>query len=79
MKHIAKLVDRQFITVERTSYIDSKGMKRNSNNHYTILPIQMAMDHCYQKQMLRLEEQQKRDQAQKRLGWNAENALCVPL
>lgn len=54
-------------------------MKWNGNNQYTILPIQMAMDHCYQQQMFRLEEQQKWDQTQKRLGWNAESAPCAPL
>ena len=27
MKHIAKLVDRQFITIGQTNHIDSKGMK----------------------------------------------------
>lgn len=57
MKHIRKLTDRQFITVENTSYIGSHGMKQNSNNLYTILPIPAAMDHCYQQQMLRLEKQ----------------------
>ena len=57
MKHITKLVDKQLITVEHTSYIDNKGMKWNSNNLYTILPIQAAMDQCYQQQMLRLKEQ----------------------
>ena len=57
MKHITKLTDRQFIAVENTSYIDRHGMKQNGNNLYTILPIQMAMDHCYQQQMLRLEKQ----------------------
>ena len=50
MKHIAKLEDRQFITVERTSYFDRQGMKWNGNNCYTILPIQAAMDYCYQQQ-----------------------------
>lgn len=79
MKHIAKLEDRKFITVENTTYIDRQGMKRNGNNLYTILPIQAAMDYCYRQQMLRLEEQQKRNQAQKRLRWNAENAPCAPL
>lgn len=79
MKHISKLVDKQLITVEHTSYIDNKGMKWNSNNLYTILPIQAVMDQCYQQQMLRLEEQQKRDQAQKRLRCNAENAPCTLL
>lgn len=79
MKHITKLVDKQLIAVERTSYIDNKGMKWNSNNQYTILPIQAAMDYCYQQQMLQLDEQQKRDQVQKRLRWNAENTPCAPL
>ena len=46
IKHITKLVDRQSITVENTSYIDSYGMKQNGNNLYTILPIQAAMYHC---------------------------------
>ena len=79
MKYVTTLVDKQLITVEHTSYMDDKGMKWNGNNQYTILPIQMAMDHCYQQQMLRLEEQQKRDQAQKRLRCNAENAPCTLL
>lgn len=57
IKHIAKLVDKQFITVENTTYIDKHGMKWNGNNQYTILPIQAAMDYCYQQQMLRLEKQ----------------------
>lgn len=72
MKHITKLVDRQLITVERTSYIDNKGMKWNSNNQYTILPIQAAMDHCYQQQMLRLEERAFMQQQSK-------HTPCAPL
>ena len=55
IKHVAKLADRQFITVENTSYIDRHGMKWNGNNLYTVLPIQRAMDYCYQQQLLRLE------------------------
>ena len=55
MKHITKLADRQFISVENTTYIDKHGMKWNGNNLYTILPIQMAVDYCYQQQLLRLE------------------------
>ena len=57
MKHIAKLEDRKFITVENTTYIDRQGMKRNGNNLYTIRPIRAAMDHCYQQQMMRLEKE----------------------
>ena len=79
MKHIAKLVDRQLIAVEHTSYLDSHGMKWNGNNQYTILPIQITLDCYYQQQMDQLEEQQKRQQAQKRLGRNPEKAPCAPL
>ena len=55
MKHISKLASRQFISVERTSYIDAKGMKWNGNNCYTILPIQQAVDVFCQSQLVRLE------------------------
>lgn len=79
MKHISKLVDRQFITVENNSYIDSHGMKQNGNNLYTILPIQAAMDHCYQQQMLRLEERKNGLQAQGILAQNTESTPCAPL
>lgn len=79
MKHITKLADRKFITIENTSYIDRHGMKQNGNNLYTILPIQAAMDHCYQQQMLRLEERQKWKQTQALLAQSAEKAPCAPL
>ena len=72
MKHITKLADRQFITIENTSYIDRHGMKWNGNNQYTILPIQAAMDHCYHQQMLRLETQALMHQ-------QARNTPCAPL
>ena len=55
MKHINKLAERQFIAVERTSYIDNNGMKWNGNNLYTILPIQRAADAFYQRQIDKLE------------------------
>ncbi len=62
MKHINKLAERQYITVERTSYMDANGMKWNGNNLYTILPIQQAADAFYQRQLDRLDvaaEQQR--------------------
>lgn len=79
MKHVAKLVDRQLISVERTSYLDSHGMKWNGNNQYTILPIQITLDCYYQQQMNQLEEQQKWQQTKKSLGRNAEKAPCSRL
>ena len=67
-----------FITIENTSYIDKHGMKQNGNNLYTILPIQATMDHCYQQQMLRLEERQRWQQAQALLAQSTESAPVCP-
>ena len=60
MKHISALADKQLIAVERTSYIDDKGMKWNDNNLYTILPIQPVVDTFYQQQLDRLESTAER-------------------
>ena len=58
MKHVTKLADRKFITVEHTSYIDDRGMKWNGNNCYTILPIRAAVEAFHRKQMEEAVEQQ---------------------
>lgn len=63
MKHINKLAERRFITVERTTYMDANGMKWNGNNLYTILPIQQAAEAFYQRQLDRLEQSVNRQQA----------------
>ena len=47
-------------------------MKWNGNNQYTILPIQSAMDHCYQQQRFRLEKQALMRQ-------QAKNTPCSPV
>ena len=61
-KHINKLADQQFIKVERTSYLDDKGMKWNGNNCYTILPIRAAVDAFHWKQLEKLEEAAEQQQ-----------------
>ena len=76
MKHIAKLVDRQFITVEHTSYFDRQGMKKNGNNSYTILPIQKAVDHSYERQMVKLAETTERQRVAEELR---KTRPCSPL
>ena len=76
IKHIAKLVDKQFITVENTTYINKHGMKWNGNNKYTILPIQAAMDYYYQQQMLQLEKQALVQQRAKNTPYTP---LCGPV
>ena len=60
-------MDRQFITVEHTSYFDRQGMKKNGNNSYTILPIQKAVDHSYEQQMVKLEEVTERQRVAEKL------------
>ena len=67
MKHINKLAERQFISVEHTSYIDNNGMKWNGNNLYTILPIQQVLDAFYQQQLDRLESTAERQRVAKLL------------
>ena len=79
MKHIAKLEDRQFITVERTSYFDRQGMKWNGNNCYTILPIQEAVDHSYERQMVKLEEVTERQRVAEDLQKQGRVRPCEPL
>ena len=79
MKHIAKLEDRQFITVEHTSYFDRQGMKWNGNNCYTILPIQEAVDHSYERQMVKLEEVTERQRVAEELQKQGRVRPCEPL
>nr|WP_325195375.1 helix-turn-helix domain-containing protein [uncultured Oscillibacter sp.] len=76
MKHITKLVNRQFITAEHTSYTDSRGMKWNGNNCYTILPIQEAINHSYERQMVKLEEVTERQRVAEELR---KTRSCSPL
>ena len=76
MKHIAKLVDRQFITVEHTIYFVRQGMKKNGNNSYTILPIQKAVDHSYERQMVKLAETTERQRVAEELR---KTRPCSPL
>lgn len=78
MKHINKLAERQLVTVERTSYLDNKGMKWNGNNRYTILPIQAALDLFYQRQLNEADLARERWQAG-RLAAQMRKAPCAPL
>lgn len=79
MKHITKLVDRQFITVEHTSYFDRQGMKKNGNNCYTILPIQEAINHSYERQMVKLEEVMECQRIAEELQKQGRVRPCEPL
>ena len=55
MKSVNTLLETGLITVESSSYFDKHGMKWKGNNLYTILPVGVAMDAFYQRQLHQLE------------------------
>lgn len=55
MKSISTLLEMGLITVESSSYFDKCGLKWKGNNLYTILPVRVAMDAFYQRQLHQLE------------------------
>ncbi len=55
LKSIGVLLEKELITVEASSYFDRRGMKWKGNNLYRILPISVAMDEFYQRQLRQLE------------------------
>ena len=63
-KYVKSLEDKQLISTQPTTIIKKDGHKQNGNLLYTILPIDEAINHYYEKQMIKLEEdiQQKRIQ-----------------
>ena len=60
-KYVAELEERSLIRTERTTVTTTDGRKRNGRLLYHILPIQLAIDQYYERQMdmadLALEQQ----------------------
>ena len=50
-KYVAMLEERRLIETEHTSIITRDGRKRNGKLRYKILPIQVAIDHHYEKKL----------------------------
>jgi len=65
-KSVSILIDKSLITVERSCWFNEKGLKRNGNNLYTILPISAAMEEFYQWQLRQLELDTERSHIQRR-------------
>ena len=55
-KYIKQLEEKEFITTEPTVVYTSKGEKRNGNLLYTILPIEQAKQHFYNRQLKNIEQ-----------------------
>ena len=78
-KYVDGLIEKGLITVEPTALLTKKGEKRNGNLLYTIRPIEEATAYYYEKQMLRLEEEMRRQTAMQKLAEYARkhNKLAV--
>lgn len=67
MKSVSVLLEIGLIMVEPSSYFDKRGMKWKGNNLYTILPVRLAVDVFYQRQLRQMELDTERQRAQTRL------------
>ena len=64
IKGIGVLLEMGLITVEPSSYFDKHGLKWKGNNLYTILPVGVAMDAFYERQLRELEVSVVRQKAE---------------
>jgi len=65
VKSVGVLTDKSLIIVDHSCWFNEIGMKRNGNNIYTILPISVAMDEFYQRQLRQLELDAERNRVHK--------------
>lgn len=63
MKYVRSLEEKCLITTEHTTVTLKSGKKQNGNLLYTIRPIEEAMKYCYEQQMIRLNEEIRRQAA----------------
>lgn len=54
-KHVGELLEKQLILTEPTTVVTKKGVKRNGNLLYTILPISQALEYHYEEQLRKLD------------------------
>ena len=66
-KHIDGLVAKQLITTEPTTIITKKVQKHNGTLLYTIRPIQEAVEHRYQQQLMYFQAEMYRQKALARI------------
>ena len=66
-KYIDGLVAKQLITTEPTAVITKKGQKHNGTLLYTIRPIQEAVEHRYQQQLMYFQAEMYRQKALARI------------
>ena len=80
-KYVRSLEEKDLIRTEPTMIRSKDG--RPLNGHYTICPIQAAVESFYERQFRQLEEDAARQRAAERLAESArrspQKALCAPL
>lgn len=67
-KYVMELEERKLIRTERTTVTTQDGRRQNGCLRYTILPIQMAIDQFYERQMILLDESADRHRILKRIA-----------
>lgn len=65
-KYVMELEERGLIRTERTTITTQDGRRQNGCLLYTILPIQMAIDQFYERQMCAVEVAAERQRAEQR-------------
>lgn len=60
IKSIGILLEKHLVMMEHSQYLDQRGLKWNSNNLYTILPTQRAVEAFHQRQLCHLELETQR-------------------
>ena len=78
-KYTLRLEERGLITTEPTEVTTRNGQKRNGNLLYTILPFQEAINHSYERQIMKLEEVTERQQVAEELRKQGRVRPCEPL
>ena len=67
-KHVRLLEERGLIITEHTKIITKKGIKKNGNLLYTMIPLQKVMEQHYEQQVNALERAAERRKAQAKLA-----------
>ena len=65
-KYVRPLEERGLIRTKRTEIVTKGGRKRNGWLKYHILPIQQALDLCYEQRLAELELMTKKQKARKK-------------
>ncbi len=67
-RHVRLLEDRGFIVTEHTEIITKRGVKRNGNLLYTLLPMHEVMERSYEQRLVALDKAVERHKVQTKLA-----------